>query len=129
MSFKSVLQSVEKGLGIAVKDVQVISPLVSELYPPAGAILSVSSALVMDAEKLFPDPTPGADKKQNVMSEISAALPLLQAGLSLSGVKLQITPEFTGVVSDVVDDVVKLLNDLSKLKAVIDGVPVVSQAA
>lgn len=118
MSFKSVLQ----GIGVVAKEAQVLSPLVSAVYPPAGAVVSTVSSLVIAAESRFPDaPAAGPNKKQDVMAELSAVLPLLQAGLSVAGIKFAVTPELDATISKTVDDVVAVLNDMAKLKTLIEG--------
>jgi hypothetical protein len=126
MSFKSIMQTVENDLGIAAKDAQLFSPLISEVYPPAGAVVSTVASLVMSAELAFPATAAGATKKQSVVGDINAALPLLQAGMLLAGVKFTVTPALQSVISKTIDDVVTLLNDMAAIKAAIINAPVAS---
>jgi hypothetical protein len=119
MSFKSVLADIGHVVGIGATAAQAVAPIVTALDPPVGAILSAASSFIIGAETAFPAATTGPTKKAAVMDQLSAALPLLQVGLQAAGIKFTVTPELETALSNSVDEIVGLFNNLAVFKAAI----------
>lgn len=78
MSFLSVLKAI--GKGIIAADTMA-APFVTMLNPAAGAAMNAIAGLVVKAEQTYQGEKQGTPKKQMVMDEFMALLPMFQSVL------------------------------------------------
>lgn len=78
MSFLSILKTVGKdALGI----VSVAAPIIEMIDPAIGEPLTIISNMIIKAEQVYTEEKQGTSKKQYVMDEFTALLPLFQSAI------------------------------------------------
>lgn len=112
MSFLSIVKKVGQEILHVGQEAE---PFVDVLNPTAGAVVGTVINFVTQAESIFTKEKAGKDKKQFVLDAVSASLPLLNAGLQAAGKSFTITPDFVTELGNLIDQVVAVMNGLSKL--------------
>ena len=118
MSFISILKTIGTD---AEKVMAAAAPMVGAFNPAAGALMTMVSAGVVQAEQLFPEPQSGPRKKNLVMTNFESAIPLIQLGIQIDGGAVVNSADFTTKASDVVDKLSAYLESVAALTAVVQA--------
>lgn len=119
MSFLSILKTVGKDLLVAD---QMAAPIVSMVAPAIGAPMNAIAGMVIKAEQVHQGEKQGTVKRQMVMDEFTALLPMFQSALKeQAGIELTIDAQALGALIDATVaqfNAAKALHDTFKIQKV-----------
>lgn len=110
MSFLSVLKTIGKDVVIGA---QVASPFLNLFLPGVGSVVNIVAQGVVKAEQVYQeDAQAGVQKKQMVLDEFAAMLPLFNQALAAHGLKMSVSMD---TISQLIDSTVAQFNAAAAL--------------